>query len=79
MNALLNKFPQKVNLKGTIFNLNTDFRVGLNIIMMYEDNSLTIYEKTDIMLELLYKEKIPDELKDVAIEKAMLFLDRWGE
>ena len=79
MNALLNKFPQKVNLKGTIFNLNTDFRVGLNIIMMYEDNSLTIYEKTDIMLELLYKGKIPDELKDVAIEKAMLFLDRWGE
>ena len=79
MNALLNKFPQKVNLKVTIFNINTDFRVGLNIIMMYEDNSLTIYEKTDIMLELLYKEKIPDELKDVAIEKAMLFLDRWGE
>ena len=75
MNVLIDKFPTKVNLKGNIYEINTDFRVGLNIMMLYEDDSLNVYEKTEIMLELLYKNKIPEELKDIAIEKAMLFLD----
>ncbi len=75
MNVLIDNFPTKVDLKGNIYEINTDFRVGLNIMMLYEDDSLNVYEKTEIMLELLYKSKIPEELKDIAVEKAMLFLD----
>lgn len=75
MNVLVNEFPTKVKLDGKIYELNTDFRVGLNIMLLYEDKSLNDYEKTDIMLELLYKEEIPIELREIAIEKAMLFLN----
>lgn len=75
MNVLVNEFPIKVKLDGKIYELNTDFRLGLNIMLLYEDKSLNNYEKTDIMLELLYKEEIPIELREIAIEKAMLFLN----
>lgn len=75
MNVLVDKFPTKAQLGNDIYNINTDFRVGINIMRLYEDNSLNIYEKTEIMLELLYEKKIPLELKEIAIEKAMIFLN----
>ncbi len=75
MNVLVDKFPTKVRLNEEIHELNTDFRVGLNIMLLYEDKTLNDYEKTDIMLELLYKKEIPIELREMAVEKAMLFLN----
>ena len=75
MNVLVNEFPTKVRINEEIYDLNTDFRVGLNIMLLYEDKSLNDYEKTDIMLELLYKKEIPIELRETAVAKAMLFLN----
>lgn len=75
MNVLVNEFPTKVRLDKEIYELNTDFKVGLNIMLLYEDKTLNDYEKTDIMLELLYKKEIPIELRETAIEKAILFLN----
>lgn len=75
MNVLVDKFPTKAKLGNDIYNINTDFRVGINIMRLYEDNSLNIYEKTEIMLSLLYEKEIPLDLKEIAIEKAMIFLN----
>lgn len=75
MNILVDKFPTKINLKGRIFKINSDFRVGIKIIQMYEDETLAQEEKTFIMLKLLYKEKIPQELIEEAINKAIIFLN----
>lgn len=75
MNVLVDKFPTKAKLGNELFEINTDFRVGIRIMQLYEDKSLNLYEKTEIMLCLLYKKKIPIELKEEAISKAMIFLD----
>ncbi len=76
MNALLNKFPTKIRIDNIDYEINTDYRNCLKIILAFEDEELTIDEQYYIMLNLLYK-KIPDNF-ELAIEKAILFLN-YGE
>jgi hypothetical protein len=73
MNILIDKFPTKTMIDGEIYELNTDFRNCLQIILACESKEVNEYERADITLELLYK-KIPDN-REKAIEKALLFLD----
>lgn len=73
MNVLADKFPTTVEIDGVEYELNTDFRVGLNIMLAFEDPELTSGEKVRVMLELLYKEIPPDQRK--ARDLAVLFLD----
>lgn len=73
MNALTERFPTKVRIDGQCYELNTDFRVGVKIMMAFEDNELSALEKQLIMLQLLYKEIPPDTQK--ACELAVKFLD----
>lgn len=77
MNVLINKFPTKIKLNNDILEINTDFRDCLNIIIMFEDENLTKYEKIELMLRLLYKDtsKINQDNIEEAIKKAVLFLD----
>ena len=56
MNILIEQLPSAVEIDGDIYELNTDFRTCLSIILAYEDPQLTINEKHGVMLELLYKE-----------------------
>lgn len=73
MNALLNKFPTKVRIDNIDYEINTDYRTCLRIILAFEDEELTIEEQYYIMLNLLYKE-IPNNI-ELAIEKGILFLN----
>lgn len=73
MNILLNKFPQKIKIENEIYDINSDFRNCLKIIMAYEDDMLTINEKHYIMLKRLYG-TIPKNIEE-ATEKGILFLD----
>jgi len=75
MNALINSFPTKVEVDGIEYELNTNFRNCLDIILAFEDDELTQNEKIEIMLSLLYKDKnIPSNVEK-AIELAVKFLD----
>lgn len=73
MNALLNKFPTKIRIDNTNYEINSDYRNCLKIILAFEDDELTIEEQYFIMLNLLYKE-MPENI-ELAIEKAILFLN----
>lgn len=73
MNALLESPPTSIEIDGKEYAINYDYRTCLNIILAFEDNELTPQEKTQVMLELLYKE-LPENIQTAA-EKAVLFLD----
>ncbi len=73
MNILIEQLPSAVEIDGEIYELNTDFRTCLSIILAYEDLELTIHEKHGIMLQLLYKE-IPDNT-DKACKLGVKFLN----
>lgn len=73
MNALTEHFPTRVKIDGQYYELNTDFRVGIKIMLAFEDAELSAFEKQLVMLRLLYKEIPPDTQK--ACEMAVKFLD----
>lgn len=73
MNALTERFPTRAKIDGQYYELNTDFRIGIKIMLAFEDAELSVFEKQLIMLRLLYKEIPPDTQK--ACELAVKFLD----
>lgn len=73
MNILTDLLPTAVEIEDTVYELDTDFRTCLTIIMAFEDLELTDYEKQMVMLDLLYKE-IPENIKE-ACRLAVKFLD----
>lgn len=73
MNALIDRFPSSVEIDGVEYGVNSDFRVGVDIMLAFEDDSLTAYEKQLVMLQLLYEETPPDPVK--AQDMAVLFLN----
>lgn len=75
MNVLTSKFPTKVKIDDEIFELNTDFRNCLKIMIAYEDKELLLEEKHVVMLNLLYKN--PEKIVNIrkAIEQGVKFLN----
>lgn len=73
MNPLLDAFPTAVRMQGRIYPINADFRNCLRIMLAFEDDGLMPHEKQEVMLQLLYKERPPDDME--ACRKAVLFLD----
>lgn len=73
MQKIINKFPTKIKIDDEIYEINADYRNCLKIIMVYEDEGLTLEEQHYIMLNLLYKE-VPNNLEQ-AIKKGILFLN----
>lgn len=74
MNTLIDPFPNAVIVDGKEYELNTDFRTGLRIIMAFEDEELSAAEKQAVMLTNLYK-TLPDNLEEAA-RMAIKFLDK---
>lgn len=64
MNILVDDLPTSVTINGETYELNTNFKDCLKIIVAFEDPELTQIEKQVIMLSILYKEMPSD------IEKA---------
>lgn len=77
MNILIDALPTAVEINGHEYEINTDFRVSLRVIMAFEDPELTSIEKQSIMLQNLYP-VMPDDPKE-AIQKAMKFLNAGTE
>lgn len=82
MNRLINKNPTSVEINGVQYNINTDFRICLKIILAYENNELAETEQVGILLYNLYSNKkvMPKEfdnpeVKDKAHKLGIRFLD----
>ncbi len=73
MNVLLNKFPLAVEIDEKQYELNSDFRTCLRIMLAFEDPELVLAEKQAILLQLLYKE-LPLNIPK-AYELGLRFLD----
>lgn len=70
---LTDKFPTAVRVNGEVYEVNTDFRVGLKIMQAFEDPKLASYEKQGIMVALLFQKKPTDFC--AATAAAIKFLD----
>lgn len=73
MNILTEALPEAIEIDGQEYPINSDFRTCLRIIMAFEDEELTGYEKQLVMLQLLYK-NIPENIQ-VATTQGVKFLD----
>jgi hypothetical protein len=69
----VDKLPTSIDIDGKLHELNTDFRNCLKIILVFEDEDLTMQEKQFLMLNLLYKE-IPGNIES-ATKMAVKFLN----
>lgn len=54
MNILTGSLPEAVEIDGEIYDLDTDFRTGIDIMIAFEDDKLSEYEKAVIMVQLLF-------------------------
>ncbi len=70
---LIDGLPTAIEVDGIEYDINADYQTGLKIIMAFEDNELTQYEKCTVLVELLYKE-LPHNLSE-AIKQGIKFLD----
>jgi hypothetical protein len=69
----VDKLPTSIEIDGQLHEINTDFRNCLKIILVFEDDDLTMQEKQFLMLNLLYK-NIPCNLES-ATKAAIKFLN----
>lgn len=58
----------------SVYEIATDYRTILDIMIMYEDGTLTPQEQAYCMLRMLYLDNIPED-EQKAFELAMLFLN----
>ncbi len=75
MNILTSPLPTKIKVNDNIYDINYDYRTVINILLAFEDQELTNQEKAYIMLKNLYKEEIPVDDVEEAINKAIKFID----
>jgi Bacteriophage Gp15 protein. len=73
MNILTEFLPEAVEIDGETYDLDTDFRTGIDVMMAFEDAELTLQEKAAIMVRLLYKQ-LPDNIEE-ACRLAVKFLN----
>jgi len=73
MNILVEKLPTAIEIDSREYEVNTDFRSCLRIILAFEDPELASIEKQTVLIENLYKEK-PDNIQK-AFEQGVKFLN----
>lgn len=73
MNILLDSLPEAIRIQGKDYEINSDYRTGIQIMIAFEDQDLTPNEKALVMINRLYVER-PQDLNE-AITKAIRFLD----
>lgn len=72
---MIGYLPTCLEVAGKEYEINSDYRVALVIFEAFEDPELNEYDKMDVMLRCLFKDSIPPEEVNEAIEKASWFLD----
>ena len=73
MSILTDTLPDAVEIEGREYAINTDFRDCLKVVMAFEDEELTGFEKQMILLQVMYPVR-PDDTEK-AMEMAIKFLD----
>jgi len=73
VNLLVEDLPEAVEIDGKAVPIRSDFRSCLRVILAFEDDELTGYEKQMILLANLYPD-IPGNVQ-AAIEQAIKFLN----
>jgi hypothetical protein len=81
-NFLIEQFPDAIEIDGEVYAVNTDFRVGLQIMADFENPEFDQDEKGYLMLNRLYRD-LPDdrdgEFYQEALSKATKFLNAGDE
>jgi hypothetical protein len=75
MNILVEEFPSAISVNGKVYPANTDYRVGINIILAFEDPELIDAEKQMVLLEALYKDAIEPENLEQAVKQGIKYLN----
>ena len=81
-NFLIEQFPDAIEIDGEIFAVNTDFRVGLQIMADFENPEFSEDERAYLMLNRLYEELPNDrgiEFYQEAMQKGIKFLNAGDE
>ena len=71
-NILLDEYPTEWNS----YKLNTDFRVGVQMVQATEDKDLSDYEKLQVMVMLLFTDEHPNT--EESTECIEWFLNEWN-
>lgn len=71
------ELPTSIEVGGSFWKIRSDFRVVLDILRYFTDPDYEDDERLFICLDILYEdyEKMPDEIKRKALEKAFEFID----
>lgn len=77
MNPLAQRLPTGIRVAGTAYPVNSHWRNCLKILLAFESDELTQWEKLEIMARLLYKKTPP--LCGETFEKAVRFLNCGGD
>ena len=75
MNILSDKLPTKIRVNDNVYDINSDYRTIINILLAFEDAELTKDEQMYIMLKNLYKQDIPENDIEEALKKGIKFID----
>lgn len=77
MNILVDELPNLLLVNGKEYEINTDFRYALSVILAFEDKGLTIHEKAMVMLQNIYK-VIPEDIEQ-AVKQCQIYLNAGEE
>jgi len=75
---LIEQFPEAIEINGDIYDINADFRIGLQIMADFESSEFDRDECAYLMLKRLYKDLPEDrepEFYQIALQKAIKFLN----
>lgn len=72
---MIGRLPMTLNVGGVDRKIRTDFRDCLEIMVACADPNLSHIEKLEVMVEILYEEKIESRHIEEAMEKAVWFLN----
>ena len=69
--------PQSINISGVEYEIRSDFRVILDILVAMSDPDMSDWEKQEVMFQIIYPgyETIPKDRYIEACEKAVDFID----
>lgn len=72
---MIGVLPESLNVNGTEYEINTDFRIALLILQAANDNSLNDREKAAVILYNLFCDEVKEEDIEEALKEAAWFLD----
>lgn len=72
-NYLTSGYPTKVKLGEELFEITTNYRDCIKVLLALDDVDLTNFEKQSILLQIMYRQ-VPANI-EMAIQKALLFLN----